>query len=195
LLDTTVDLATVLVAQGRPAEALKESDAAIGDCARTRSRSSYLIDLHNLRGQALLALGRQEAAIAAHQDALRLHAEMSAGTATSSGDTMPSELGKSTALQGIGAARLASRQSVAAIESLEQALALRVPGEIASELRADTLLLLARAYAEPGARRSPRRSCELGQEAVKGYRAAGELARKELPEALRFLGEAHCQSS
>jgi eukaryotic-like serine/threonine-protein kinase len=190
-LDTTVDLATVLNDQGRPAEALKESDAAIAACARAKTKSSYLIDLHNARGRALHALARHEPAIAAHQDALRLHGELSTGTAGSSGDTMPSEVARSAALHGIGAARLGLNQNQAAIESLEQALALRAPGEVASELRADTLLLLARAHRA----RSPRRSCELGAEAVTGYRAAGEVVSKELREAQRFLGDARCETS
>ncbi len=195
LLDTTADLALALIGQGHPAEALKETDAAIADCARTKSQSSYLIDLHNLRGQALQALGRHEQAIAAHKDALRVSAEMSAGSASSSGDTEPPEVARSAALQGIGAAQLGQKQSAAAIDSLEQALAMRLPGEVASDLRADTLLQLARAYWAPGARRSPRRSCELGQEAIEGYRSAGELGQERLREAQRFVAEARCQTS
>jgi tetratricopeptide (TPR) repeat protein/predicted Ser/Thr protein kinase len=195
VMDSTVDLITVLLLQGRPTEALTEADAAIAACARDKATSSYLIDIHNLRGQALQALGRNEPAIAAHQDALRLHAELSQGKASSSSDTQLAEVAQSAAHQGIGVAQLALGRVDAARESLEKALALRVPGEAAPELRAETQLTLARVVLALGRDGSQQRACALGEEAIGGFRAAGERGTGQLREAQRWVADHRCRSS
>ena len=191
-MSTTAELGRILVNLGRAAEALAESEQAIEACAKAKAKPTTLVDLHNLRGRALHALGRHQPALEAHQGALRLYEELSkSGGAAVTGRR--SDLPQSAALHGAGVAELALGRRETALATLEKALVLRVAGEVMPELRAETLLALARAAGrEPAA---AGRGCALGREAVTLLRGGGERTRRELDEAERWLAAQRCPTS
>jgi eukaryotic-like serine/threonine-protein kinase len=197
VLETAVDLGNVLLDEKRPADALAEADAGIAACASAKATPALLVEVHNLRGRALAAQGKPREALAAHQEALRLHGEIASRTRTAPAATRPPEVAESGALHGIGAAQLALGDTAAAVTTLERALALRAPGEVAPELRAQTGLLLAQALVAAGDDGATRRACELGAEAVAGFTAAGDRVqmRDELRRARRWLADRRCAVS
>ncbi len=194
VLETTVDLGKVLLGQGRAQEALTEVDNLLAACKTAAVKAALVVELHNLRGRALQALGKFQAAHAAHEEALRLHEELNANPGAAPVATRPPEVAQSEALQGLGVAELSLGRFEPAFEHLERALSLRKPGEMAPELRAETALTLARALMDRApAKRS--RACSLGQEAVAGFQAAGPRSRDQLRQAQAWVTRQSCQTS
>jgi tetratricopeptide (TPR) repeat protein len=194
VLETTVDLATVLIGQGRAQEALGEVDGMLAACKKDGVKVALVVDLHNMRGRALQALGKYQAAHDAHSEALQLHEELNAKAGDAPVATRPPEVAQSEAVQGLGTAELGLGKFDEALAHLERALALRQPGLMAPELRAETALTLARTLVDrtPGARA---RACSLGQEAVAGFQAAGPRGRDQLRQAQAWLTRQGCQTS
>jgi len=130
--------------------------AALVECARKASVGAA--DLHAWHGRLLLAAAHPEPALRAFEQAIRQHQKLRSDDKT-----------LVLTLHGLGASRLTLGRPTEAVEELERAYRARAaPNEPYPELRADVAFTLARALR---ASRSDReRACDLGREAVAGYR-------------------------
>ena len=195
VLSTTVELGEALLAHGHIPEALREVEGAIAACRAAKVETARLVELHNVRGKALHGLGQDAAALAAHQEALRLHDELSARPGGAPVGNRPPEVAQAQALHGLGVAALGLSRVEAALEHLERALSLSKPGDVPPELRAETAWTLARALLVARKPAAHTRACALGQEAVAGFHAAGSRAREDHRRAQSWLQQQGCLAS
>ena len=157
--------------------ALTDCDQAVSASRRVYGESGYLSLSYTNLGDALLGLGRNDDAVSAYEEAIRIIADMKRKAGA------PDDLASATALAGLGAARLRQGRAADARPLLEQAL--EVGDRLYSGSAEDDLQLgktcyaLAQALWDTGVR-APRVT-DLATRAVESYRRAGaEAAAREV---------------
>ncbi len=153
-------LSNVLEEEGKAQEALDAADRVVEILSVNGDpESDSYARAQDVRGEALLALGRGREAEAAFSIALRIYR----------GQRQPGERAVSFPLQGIGNARLIQGSAATAVPVLEEALRLREAESPNQYLIAETRFSLARALWESG--RDRKRSLNLAHEAQKTFGA------------------------
>ena len=171
-------VASGLQSMGRHTEALEQNQRAIAILERAFGRRHPDVALHIVnRGEIRLSLGQVAAARSDFEEALEIWR----------GEFPPDHLYNGYPLTGIGLAVLAGGRDVAdAIPPLERALKIREDAHAAPEMRATTMLALARALwqAGPPGHESKERALRLAEGARELFPANRATERREAEQYL-----------
>jgi eukaryotic-like serine/threonine-protein kinase len=178
-LRVRTNLSMMLADGGRPAEALREAEAAIAIVEQAGVTNIQLAELYVQRGVLLEKDKKFDAAVAAYTKALELHKQLKSPEAETA-----------TSLYGLGSIELKQGRVAQAVVNLGRALELQAPGEgLWPERRARTAMALAQALLRQGPSRA--RACELAREAAAIFKKTGKH-ETSAAEATRWLAAQRC---